>query len=475
MEICKLSIGTSHGCILSEQTTKIFFDPPSLIIDNKAQIKSISDKMKYIEIEALANYPSDLSAIFISSSSSLGVFFTPSHLPIYVTEIVYLQMKETLKHYVGLGPIRRTTKTSTPQAPNTIIQEVSAYRSIASRVKLITFSQHILFPYLTVIAQSSNTCVGWACYHVQRGNKYVFSYTHGVKGNCTLSHELKPPTTSVSLFIKHFHQPAESDPASFSTDLLNLAKTHTHLVVTMDVMAFSIELTLHLLSLVKDKHVAIYHPGFKKLLQCCEHKRELLSTRFSIDYANIQPILSSSTRLRTLSFKDLAQITTQKPAIVICDRLDHKLFLSKLPALHLPNYSFKFFGTIQDALAYPWVSTLYLPFPPPTAHPQIVVLPETPYALGTSHHLVTIHNTQHVQRVASGPATTFHFRGSFQEDATGLTLVCEESPLQALIQHPSTQKFQLKETLICTNQNETFRIKRTDKGLEVISICGMRK
>ncbi|OAG31103.1 hypothetical protein NEDG_01877 [Nematocida displodere] len=515
MGIQKVSIGRVNGYILQEEGSKVFFDPPGVVFDGKVKISEISKKMKYVEIEVLKEYPPAITAVFLSSSESLGVFFTKSTVPIYTTEIIYLQMKERIRHFMDLGPIRCTGVDAMPSSSGTETFEISQYRSIASRVRLLSFSEVIEFAYFSVGIYPGGTCIGWPLYTVKRGEERVMAYTYAIPGMQSLSMALPRFKEKLPLLVNTIKRRHISCLAKFTTKIKEITPMKESVVITMEIMNHSIEMVLHLLSITRTEKILICHRGFKKLVQLSELKRRFLAQRFSSDSkTSAAPILSAAKRVEVVSRRALLSMSEKKlkGTFVICEMLDYTAFFKHLPVIHLDEYSIRLFGNLKEAHTIPWIDTLYLPIDPTPASKSTenvdstpltgactpLFTPTTPKALfpltsaNTSParpplpvviltekeegvdlapplYSLHIHNLEHIQEIIQTQNTLqMHFRGTFRAATTGLSLVCEESPLNGLSSLPDVEKIVIDNITIYKTPTNIIKVKEVD-GMVYVS------
>ncbi|KAI5192400.1 hypothetical protein NECID01_1922 [Nematocida sp. AWRm77] len=472
MSIEKVSIGSANGYIFQEESTKVFFDPPSLILDTHAKIQKIDSRMKYIEIEVQKSYHEDLSAIFLSNSHSLSVFFVKSEVPIYVTDIVYFQMKEKLKHYVNLGPVRRREKDSTEAKADTEIFEIYQYRKIAHRVHMLSFAQVVPFTYMSVSSHPGGTCLGWPVFMIQRKSTSVLAYTFGVPGACSLSLEMSKYTESMPLLVNYLHKSSPLGLKEFSDTLQTLSSKDGHIFVTMDIVNHSIEIALHLLSLFKDRTIYVYHKGFKRLVQFCEIKRKFLSQKFSGD-SNV--LLSTTARLRYKPLKYLLNLEPSDKSLIFCERIDYNLFFSSFPSVNLNDYSIKFFGGIESTLAMKWAHTIYLP--EEYSHlqiqdPRIQIIGKSKIHLaGTPMYTIELANIEHVQIVSRiAEHINLYFQGTLREKGTDLVIECKESLLHKLAHLPDVSQIFINNALIYHTNNEVYKIEEKNHIIAITKL-----
>lgn len=460
MSIEKVSIRGTNGYIFHEESSKIFFDPPSAILAADPEIQAVGETMKYIEIEVQKSYAPGLAGIFLSNSHSLSVFFVKSEVPIYMTDIVYFQLKTKLKHYVNLGPIRRAGQASKATREDTEVLEVFQYQKIGHRVKLLTFSQVVRFTYFSVGTHPGGTCLGWPLYVVKRQDRAAMAYTFGIPGACSLSQEMNKYTEKMPLLINHLHKDGAFELKDFSATVQSLASRKNHLVVTMDMVNHSIEMALHLLSLVKDRHIYVCHGGFKKLVQFCEIKRKFLSQRFG---GESNTILSTAVRL---NYKPLEYLLDMDPAdrsIIFCEKLDYDLFFSGLPLVNLDHYSIKFFGGIESALQIEWASAIYLP----KEYAHLERKDTRIHTIGTKKvelpgpalYTVELANIEQVQTVSQiAERISLYFRGTLRETDSKLVLECEASFFQKLANTPDVSQIFVDNALIYSTNNEVYQV-----------------
>lgn len=473
MKIERVTIQDMHGCTMQDEGTIIAFDPPSKIIDNNMCIGGLSSKMAYIEIEVQKNYPNNTSAIFLSSSNSLAVFFIPGDIPIYMTEIVYLQIKEKLRYYLSLGPIRRVERYKESGNKETKRYEVCEYRNISSRVRIICFSQYINLSYLTVIPYSGGTCLGWVMYVVRRGDRCIVAYTYSLPGSCTLSHELWSPSRIISfpLFVSYVHSRQEMDSLQkFTADVVEMTNIHKHLVITVDMINHSVEMSMHLLSVLKSKMIYVHHSVFPKLVKILEMKKQFLSQKFSSVDSSSGLSLSSSARVRKGSLKKLLSLPPEENAIIICERLSYSLFFYKYPVIHLDTYPIKFFGTITDSKHYNWISKINLisSLPLNSTEEQSTCI-DKGYDLNQCGYPILIHNTQNISKadISIQDKAVFHFRGKFKETPDGISLTCTQPALQRILTSYKTNRMIISENVIYKGKEGILKIKKQNQYLEI--------
>ncbi|KAI5172297.1 hypothetical protein NEFER03_1411 [Nematocida sp. LUAm3] len=470
MKIERLSIGEEHGYMVTDKSTSILFDPPGRLIQDGIKIKNISSHMKYIEIEAPIHYPEGLSGIFISNSNSLGVFFTESTLPIYITDTIYLQIKEKIKKYLSIGPIRRTSEKTQQIGENTKIYEVCAYKSIENRVRIIRFSEYIPFAYFTVIPQSAGTLIGWTAYCIKKNDKCILVYSYGAPGKGPLSKEFEKIDGSASLLTSQFHEESLPSLSVFSSDLLEKLKKKLPIVITLDAISQSMEIILHLLSLVKERKIYVFDRAFEKLLRSYEIQPELFSKKISEASKSIPLIITGSSKVSTLSLSTVYTIPDINNSVILCDSVKYWTFLSDLPVLHMAKYSIKFFGTFQETLAYSWITRIYLPkqissSSPP--NPRVEVISKKGAKLPEKvEDTLMIYNTQYICKAPSISKDTFHFRGHFQEHEKELSLTCEESPLKRMIANDN-KKYVTEDGMYYENAREVLKLKMNNDVLMV--------
>lgn len=469
MAVQKVSIGSSNGYVVAERDTALFFDPPSVIRAENPRVRQLSGKLRYVEIEVQKKYPSNATAIFLSSSDSLGVFFTESSLPIYTTEMVYMQMKEKLKHYVSLGPVKQEHPRPA-HTEHTEIREVCTHKSIRRRVRMVSFFQLIKFVYLSVGVQPGGTNLGWPMYFIMCGSNALLAYASGAPGTCSLSLEMPLQHQRSPLLLNRMHIATASDLSAFSARAKRMGEEHKLFFIGMNVMNHGAEMVLHLLSLIRDARIYVCHPGFRKVLQYCELKRRLLSQKFakSVNISTAS-MLSPTSRVVHVSTGALLRNLPPEKAIVICEVLEYYVFFGAHPAINMERYSVKFFGDLSDALAIPWASEVLLP----REYTSILdgnsrakyvgnesVQVEDPN--GEKNYPIRISQTHHVKKVAESEGTMhLHLRARFVKTSAEIVLQCEEPPLHRIsLEHPryvldGSVVYRLKEGIVKVLENKS--------------------
>ncbi|KAI5126391.1 hypothetical protein NEPAR04_0440 [Nematocida parisii] len=474
MKVKRLSIAhngtTQDGYLMESHETSLLFDPPSKVLDSDVELCGISDR-GYIEIEVIKEYPPDITGIFITNSNSLSVFFVESNVTIYLTDYIYLQMKERLKYYVSLGPITR--KKHQPQ-PHTKIVSISEYKEISRRVKIIRHNQVINFTYLSITAQAAGLSLGWIMYAVAQDKEKICAYAYGIPGGSSLAHEMKPSKTPVSLIVNQFLDNKPKNIQDLSKEILALSLKKESFVVTMDILNHSVEMSLHILSLVKARNVYVAHPGFKKIMQLYEMKKDAFADRF-MEESSITSTLFSTPRLNAASAHKISRALKEESIIILCEPSLYQLFFKNLPVIHLSDYCIKFIGNMEDALKLPWVEKLYvnpiarnhnlekkydLPVED-TSKDGICVSEDKLYS-------IKIHNTHNIHVVSrSKDSLTLHFSGDFNENISGLSLDCKESKLQKILSHTIANRSVVNDTLVCDIDDKVFKIKEEGGVVQV--------
>lgn len=474
MKAKKVSISTSsnthagiaNGYILESGCTSIMLDPPSVIIDSNIDINGIRNK-DYVEIEVIKEYPSNLSGIFITNSKSLSVFFIDSNVPIYLTDVIYLQMKERLKYYVSLGPVSREKKM--PQAHTKIVR-VSEYKKIEKRVKLIKYNQIIEFTYLSVIPQPAGISLGWIAYKIVQGRECLCVYAYGVPGRCSLAQEMKEQNCQVPLIVNRLVERNKPGIQELTKDILAMDRRDRSFVITMDVLNHSMEISLHVLSILKGTKILVSHSGFKKIRQMYEMKKEVFSNKFMLDPSVISTLFST-VRLQPSSPRDVYRISEKEKVVIFCDLSHYSFFYRKMDALHLKDYSVRFMGDREDALSLRWVSKLFTDEgtaqTPTDRHVEIASIPEDTYeGIGEDAlHRIKICNTENIHRMAeTNGKYSFHFTGKLTEELSGIILKCKEPVLEHIINTQKAVKYIVGDSVLYRIKDKVFKITE-DHGL----------
>lgn len=463
MRAKRVSISTAtaenkkSGFIIENESTSIMIDPPSVIIDSKIDLNHIRTS-EYIEIEVMKEYPPNLSGIFITNSNSLCVFFVDSNVPIYLTDVVYLQMKERLKYYLSLGPVSWAKRA--PQAGTKIVP-ISSYRKIGRRVNIVKFNQIVNFTYFSVVPQPAGTSLGWLTCKIVQGGECVCVYAYGVPGGCSLAQEMKEQKEKTPLLVNRLMSKDKPGIQDLTKDILGLSEKKKPFVITMDVLNHSMEISLHVLSLVKEANVFISHPGFKKIRQMYEMKRDLFSNRFMADSSIISTLFSTE-RVQVSSPKKILKLKKKDKAVIFCDPTQYTLFYKKMSAIHLKNYSVRFMGDLAEVLSIPWASRVYM---------DVKLLNEeerkevknisTRNYIGISkeaNHRIRICDTENIHRISTADGKySFHFTGRITEELGGLLLRCKEPPLKEIVNNQYAE-YVIGDSLIYTVKDKVFKV-----------------
>ncbi|KAI5180770.1 hypothetical protein NEOKW01_1054 [Nematocida sp. AWRm80] len=503
MQVRRVSVGSVNGFYLQDRSTEILFDPPAQILDGDSKIRRVSRKSKYIEIEVLKEYPPTLTAIFLSNSNSLGVFFTESKVPVYLTDIVYLQLKEKLKNYLALGPVR-VNRNNSPMLENGVKRvEISEYKGIDDRVRIISFLHSIPFTYFTVTSGPAGICLGWPLYLIKKSNTTVLVYSYGAGGASSLALEMNSISEKTPLILNKVYEEKGESINKFNEKVLHLCRKHNQIAVTLDVMNCSIEIALHLLSVVKEKKIFVCHRGFKKLVQLCEIKRHFLSKRVVAEDTIAFSIFSSSKRLETRSIASILSEQETETSIIICEPLDYSLFFSDIPVIHLEEYSIKMISSQEDVLNLPWVSQLYL-FPQghtlnstlnalsttsssntqnslgilrnegkQVLNSRVIPIDTTEITISDNHvpYSISIENNHLVQQIhTSEDKVSLYFRGVLKEHDNELVLECEEPLLQKLAALPKSQKYYLDNSVVYDTKSELIKVEESNGHITITKI-----
>ncbi|KAI5134045.1 hypothetical protein NEAUS06_0879 [Nematocida ausubeli] len=453
---------SQDGYLMETQNTSLLFDPPSVVLDKNIEIGSILDR-KYIEIEVIKEYPPNIAGIFITNSNALSVFFIESNITIYLTDYIYLQMKERLKYYRSLGPVSQCT--SVPQA-HTKIVSVAEYKDISKRIKIIRNNQIINFTYLSITARAAGTSLGWVMYDIAQGREKICAYTYGIPGGSSLSHEMKPQNQPTPLFVNQFRAASALTIQDLSKAVTTLSNSKESFVITMDVLSHSVEMALHILSLVKTRNIYVVHPGFKRIMQLYEMKRDVFAEKF-VSEPSIISTLFTTPRLKPSSLFKASKTMASESIIILCEPTFYKLFYKSMPAIHLSDYGIKFTGCMEDVLKLPWISQLCLnklkkdcAIEEKISVPVEDVTEEGLLIAESALFSIHLHNTHNINVVSkSKEGLSLHFAGDFKKDLIGLSLDCKESKLQNILSHNAASRLVVNSTLVCPVEDAVFKIK----------------
>ncbi|KAI5189876.1 hypothetical protein NEMIN01_0739 [Nematocida minor] len=470
LSICHSAQDSSSGYLVENENTSLLFDPPSVLMDSDIGIGDIVDR-GHIEIEVLREYPANVSGIFLSNSVSLSVFFVESNIPIYLTDAIYVQLKERLKYYLSLGLVSRKKRTA---QPHTRIVEISQYKKIARRIRLVKFNQIVPFTYMSIIPQPGGVSLGWVMYLMAQGRDKICAYMYGVPGGCSLSQEVKPQNTAVPLIVNRFVSKDKPDIQQLTKDISKMASSTDSFAITMDILSHSVEMALHILSLIKDRNVLVSHPGFKKTMQFYEIKKDLFSNRFVSDPTIISTLFSTA-RLKPLSLAKILRVLKKEKTVILCDFSFYGLFFRGMPALHLDDYSVRFMGDLNDALSLGWTSKVFT-----SARQSRTDLHNGSTEVAQIHtdayedisenamHSIKICNTENIHRVGRNNETiSLHFAGVFKEESAGLLLECKESPLEMIVSSGQVQKYIINDSVVYNTKDKLFKIKEENGTVDV--------
>ncbi|KAH9385735.1 uncharacterized protein NEMAJ01_0631 [Nematocida major] len=454
--------GSSDGYLMQSESTSILFDPPSCIFEDALTVSRGPNK-SFIQVEVLKEYPAGISGIFITSSNSLAVFFTESNVPIYLTEPVYTQMKERLKHYVSLGPVSQQKRM--PQA-HTKIVEVSSYRKIARRVVLIKYHQIVSFTYLSVTPQPAGIFLGCPMYVISQGLEKVCAYTYGVPGGTSLSPAMPFQSTQIPLIVNVFAPKGFPDMQSLTRRIENLARPDRACAITMDTLNQSLEMALHILSVVRNRRILVSHKGMKRLMQLYDVKKEVFASRFTSESSVISTLFATN-RLRVADRTETLEAVRSEPVIVLCDPSEYSLFYSGIPAVHMHQYRVRFLGDVGDAFSQKWPlevfsnrQVLQRTCPQESLSVREITEREFHEISESALHSIKIYNTETVHRVArSEEGISLYFAGSFGEDQAGPLLQCRESVLTGLMNESASKRYTLDGVIICNGSKKVYTIK----------------
>lgn len=458
------SSNTREGYLIQNQTTLILFDPPSVIFDEEVEISDISDR-KYIEIEVLKEYPENISSIFITNSNALSVFFTDSNVPIYLTEPVYKQMKERLRYYVSLGLVSKRRENNKRRTDGTKIVEMCTYKKISRRVKFIKYNQIIDFTYLSVLPQPAGISLGWIMYVITQGKERVCAYTYAVTGGASLSEPMAQQPKNIPLIINHLIDKNKPDIQTLTKTISEQSERTGPFVITMDILNCAVEMSLHILSVLKNRTIFVSHEGFKRIMQSYEMKRDVFASKF-IEDSSILSTLFSTSRLKVLGTAKILEIIKTESSVILCDPLTQRLFYSDLPVIHLADYFGRFMGGISDALALKWPSayyvnkhTLYKEQNKPSKPIESIAVDGHTVISDGAMHTIKLCNTEKIHKVTrNNSAVSLHFSGNLKETSAGLILECTESPLGTILNENTNNNYIVNDSIICSTNDAIYKI-----------------
>lgn len=172
MAIIKRLLAKRKSCHIHKTATKnICFELPAEPYGKKHQIPSFSHPPQPLKFCIPRVNNESLSAIFVSSSDSLGIFFLKENIPVYITEPVYEQIKMKIRRYETLS-----THYEDEEIQNCMIRDMSRVRC-PTLIK-INLNQSFKFDSVVVKALSAGTFLGWTNYHVKE--QYHFLYARSI-------------------------------------------------------------------------------------------------------------------------------------------------------------------------------------------------------------------------------------------------------------------------------------------------------
>lgn len=172
MAIIKRLLAKEKSCHIHKTTTKnICFELPAEPYGKKHQTPSFSRPPRPLKFCIPRVDSESLSAVFVSSSESLGIFFLKENTPVYITEPVYEQLKMKIKHYESVS-----THYEDEEVQSCVIRDISRARCPA--LVKINLNQSFKFDSVVVKALSAGTFLGWTNYYVKE--QYHFLYARSI-------------------------------------------------------------------------------------------------------------------------------------------------------------------------------------------------------------------------------------------------------------------------------------------------------
>eukprot|EP00866_Antonospora_locustae_P000408 jgi/Antlo1/408/896 len=172
MAIIKRLLAKGKSCHIHKTATKnLCFELPAEPYGKKHQTPSFTRPPRPLKFCIPRIDNESLSAVFVSSSDSLGIFFLKKNTPVYITEPVYEQLKMKIKHYETVS-----THYVDEKMQNCMIRDMSRARCPA--LIKINLNQSFKFDSIVVKAISAGTFLGWTNYYVKE--QYYFLYARSL-------------------------------------------------------------------------------------------------------------------------------------------------------------------------------------------------------------------------------------------------------------------------------------------------------
>lgn len=471
MLVQRVSVQGANGYVVRHEDKVLVFDVPSKTLDDKLEFPGPEEPSKCVQVLVPKALPRDVDAVFVSRSDFLGVFFLEFKGPLYMTQPVYEQLNRRIRALVDIGPLA----IGASSAPEKYKQcGVSEYTRINLRTRIVSLNQSIRFALFEVRAQAAGTYLGWANYTLFSGRTALLCYSAGMRGDCSLAAEFVPPGRVPYLLVDQLYSEPPADVlGKFSEKIVHNLEKYGAAVVAVDLFLNSIEIVLHLLSLVPDVPVFVAHRAFFQLAALSElHPLFLCKSFRDRAYEGKPPLgLRASNRLNHVSPSELGQMLSGKqkdiPKLIVCDQMQVSLFpkISKYPGLVYAGageYNLKFFASFADVGEQSWFKKMLTSADNRGSENALFLEEGKMYKVSAEglYYEIRLENTHLVQEICSKEdGVKLYLKGLLDAKGEGLVMKCESpSVMQAINESAETLLIMDDAVYLKRENGETARI-----------------
>lgn len=248
--------------------------------------------------------------IFVSSDSSLGIFFVKKNLQVFITRPVYEQLVIRLKELQGyLVDYDDEIEKSHVFDVNDV-----NLKKTERQIVFINYEQTINFRDFVIEVISSNTFLGWCNFIIKIGKKRL-AYISSFSSKGRVSHKMEKRKLDLIAFNDRDQNPHESG----LDDFLGLCKEESIKVIPIEMSSLFLEIFLFLLNTTRNLNLKIWivFPFYEKLNRLINGSGTWLNQKFKIELQDPLPLdIKNVLYCNTLS--DL--IDVEDDSIIFCSK-----------------------------------------------------------------------------------------------------------------------------------------------------------